>query len=253
MKLSAVIITFNEEKNIERCILSLAGFCNEIIVVDSFSTDSTKEICAKFPQVQFYEHKWEGYSQQKNYAHTLVHNNYILSIDADEALSKQLQGSISKIKETIYKTQTNAIAFSVSRITNYCGHWIHHCGWYPDIKIRIFHKDTLWQGTIHERLSFVGENTKIIRLKGDLLHYSYHSIKDHLQQIDKFTALTSQEAYNKGKRVSFLGMITLSKWKFIRDYIFKGGFLDGYAGYQVCKLSAFATYLKYARLREYYK
>lgn len=253
MKLSAVIITFNEQKNIERCILSLEGVCDEIIVVDSFSTDSTKEICAQFPQVQFYEHKWEGYSEQKNYAHTLVHNDYILSIDADEALSQQLKQSILQIKETSTQNQTKAIAFSVSRLTNYCGHWIHHCGWYPDIKIRIFHKSTLWQGTIHEILSFASENPKIIRLEGDLLHYSYHSITDHLQQIDKFTALTSQEAYNKGKKVSVLGMIARSKWKFIRDYIFKGGFLDGHAGYQVCKLSAFATYLKYARLREYYK
>ncbi|MBR4803967.1 MAG: hypothetical protein IK032_04945, partial [Bacteroidales bacterium] len=144
--------------------------------------------------------------------------------------------------------------FAVNRLTNYCGHWIHHCGWYPDRKIRLFNRTKKqWTGTIHEILTDTAEPTETQLLAGDLHHYSYHTVEDHIRQADKFTTLTAQEAYEKGKKASVVAIVFRPRWKFFRDYIFKGGFLDGYAGYQVCKISAFATFLKYSKLRMLHK
>lgn len=249
MKISASIISFNEEKNIERCLISLQGIVDEIIVVDSNSTDRTKEICSRYDNVRFFSQDWLGYSSQKNYANSLSSNNTILSIDADEALSSELKQSILEIKAK-YKDITNPnIIFSVKRLTNYCGSWIKHCGWYPDIKERIFSKEVNWVGDIHESLLHL-PNTKTIMLKGDLYHYSYHTTSDHILQVEKFTNLTSKQAFENGKKGHILGLWFKPQWKFFRDYILKAGILDGYAGYQVCRISAFATYLKHAKLRE---
>lgn len=249
MKISATIISFNEEKNIERCLLSLIDIVDEIVVVDSFSSDKTKEICLRYSNLKFYSQKWLGYSSQKNYANSLATHNTIFSIDADEALSYELKQSILEIKEKHESISNPNIIFSLKRLTNYCGSWIRHCGWYPDIKERVFSKEVNWVGDIHESLLH-SPNTKIILLKGDLYHYSYHSTSDHILQVEKFTNLTSQDAFERGKKSSLLGLWFRPKWKFFRDYILKAGLLDGYAGYQVCKISAFATYLKYAKLRE---
>lgn len=249
MQISAVIITFNEEKNIERCLNSLQGVVDEIIIVDSLSTDKTKEICLQYNLVKFYSQEWLGYSSQKNYANKLASFDTILSIDADEVLSFELKQSILTIKAQYDNISNPNIIFSVKRLTNYCGSWIKHCGWYPDVKQRIFSKNVQWVGDIHESLLYL-PNTKFKLLKGDLYHYSYHTISDHILQIEKFTNLTSKDAFEKGKTVTIFGLWFKSKWKFFRDYILKAGILDGYAGYQVCKISAFATYLKNAKLRE---
>jgi glycosyltransferase involved in cell wall biosynthesis len=248
MQISAVIITFNEEDNISSCIESIEQIVDEIIVVDSFSTDKTVEIAKRYSKVKCYSQKWLGYVEQKNYANSLTTFNTILSIDADELLSQQLKESILKLKEL---DENLLKVYEVSRLTNYCGSWIKHCGWYPDKKIRIFDKRSVkWQGELVHETLFLPENTQIIPLKGDLLHYSYKNTSSHLQQFDKFTTLTAQEAHKNGKKVSLFGLYFRPKWKFLKDYIFKLGFLDGYAGYQVCKLSATATFLKYAKLKE---
>ncbi|MDR1006007.1 MAG: glycosyltransferase family 2 protein [Bacteroidales bacterium] len=244
MQLSAVIITFNEERNIERCLLSLQGIADEIIVVDSLSTDKTEAICRKF-DVKFYKQEWLGYSAQKNYANSLASFPMILSIDADEALSEHLRQSIRAIK-----AEDNSKAYSFNRLTNYCGRWIKHCGWYPDTKVRIFNKEIYWQGEqVHETLS-IPPNMTIKHLKGDLLHFSYYSISEHLRQIDRFTDIAAAESKNNRRKPCFIGIIARSKWKFVRDYFFKLGFLDGKMGYQVCKLSSWATYIKYAKIYE---
>lgn len=248
MQISAVIITFNEEDNIAPCIESIEDVCDEIIVVDSFSTDKTIEIAEKYPKVKTFSQKWLGYVEQKNYANSLTTFNTILSIDADELLSKELKESIKEIKKL---EEDSFKVYEVSRLTNYCGSWIKHCGWYPDKKIRIFDKrEVKWQGELVHETLFLPENTQIITLKGDLLHYSYKNTSSHLKQIDKFTDLNAMKAYNKGKRTNFVDLLLKPAWKFLRDFIFKFGFLDGYAGYQVCKLSATATFLKYAKLKE---
>ncbi len=248
MQISAVIITKNEERNIERCLKSLQDIVDEIIVVDSLSTDNTKSICEKY-KVRFFEQEWLGYAEQKNYANSLSTHDILLSIDADEALSTELQQSILHLKSS----QKENFTGQINRLTNYCGKWIHHCGWYPDRKIRIFDRNKAkWIGSIHETISYPNE-TAIIQLKGDLLHYSYHSIEDHIKQADRFTTFTAIEAFEKGKKATILSILIKPGWKFFRDYVFKRGFLDGYYGYVICKISAFATFLKYTKLKQLYR
>ncbi len=244
VKISAVIITFNEERNIERCIRSLQSIVDEIIVVDSYSTDRTAEICNSFG-VRFYQMKWEGYAATKNYGNSLTAYNYILSVDADETLSEALQKEITTLKNA----ENQFDAYKVNRLTNYCGSWIHHCGWYPDTKLRLWNKmKGKWEGNIHEEVVMTMEATFSI-LKGDLLHYSYYSIQQHLNQANKFTDLTAMEAFQKGKQAGIFKIIFSPILKFIRDYIIKLGFLDGYPGFLVCKISAFASFMKYTKLR----
>jgi glycosyltransferase involved in cell wall biosynthesis len=242
-KLSAVIITFNEEKNIERCLNSLKNIVDEIIVVDSFSSDKTEEICKKF-NVTFIKKKWEGFSKTKNFANTFAKNNFILSIDADEEISDELKDSINKITP-----EENTNVYSFNRITNYCGKWIKHCGWYPDKKIRIFSKiNSSWTGGIHEELQFKLP-VKEFHLQGNCNHYSYYSIAEHYKQADKYSTLLAKEISAKNKNVSYIKLITSPILRFFRDYIFRLGFLDGYYGFVICKISAYATYLKYKKAK----
>ena len=244
LKLSVVIITLNEEKNIARCLESIKEIADEIIIIDSFSTDKTEEICKTY-DVKFIKHKWEGYSATKNFGNALASNKYILSLDADEALSPELVQSINGIKNN-----TNQIVYSFNRLTNYCGKWIKHCGWYPDKKIRIFDKNiNRWIGEVHETL-YIEPTQNIKHLKGDCLHYSYYSIEQHYQQATKYAELAAQELYAKGKKSSLFKLIINPIAKFIKCYVTNRGFLDGYYGFLICKISAYTTYLKYSKLRK---
>jgi len=245
-KLSAVIITYNEEKNLERTLLSLENIADEIVIVDSFSIDKTEEIALKFKKVKFYKNEWKGYSEQKNYANTLATHSLIFSIDADEVVSKELEKSILKIKNEAKPGE----AYVVKRLTNYCGKWIRHSGWYPDKKLRIWFKEEgRWEGELHEKVVF--EKKPVIKeLEGDLYHYSFHTISQHLQQIDKFTDIGALESVKKGKKSSLFKAMYKSVWKFFRDYFVKLGFLDGYYGFVVCYLSSMATFVKYIKIKE---
>ncbi|MCE3296800.1 MAG: waaE [Crocinitomicaceae bacterium] len=243
-KLSAVIITFNEERNIARCIESVLPVADDIVVLDSFSTDKTEEICAKY-NVHFEHRPWAGYSASKNYANSLAKYDLILSIDADEALSEELRNSIQA-----FKSAGPGIAGKFNRLTNYCGHWIKYGGWYPDAKIRVFDRSvTHWTGEIHEELSFT-QDTEIQQLKGDCLHYSYYSQEQHFRQRDKFTTIAAQDLFEHGKKAPWHKLIFSPVVKFIRDYFLKFGFLDGKTGFIIARISAGATYMKYKKLRD---
>jgi len=248
-KISAVIITLNEERNIGRCIDSLAGIADEIVVVDSGSTDRTEEIC-KAGEVRFFFHAWEGYLEQKNHANALASHPWILSLDADEALSAELRESILSIKNNL-----DFDGYDMNRLTNYCGKWIRHCGWYPDKKTRLFNREKFeWGGErIHEILYKKDKTAKIGLLTGDLHHYSYHSISEHIAQANHFTNLTASLAFDRGKKAGILKIIFSPVIKFIRDYFIKLGFLDGYYGYIVCRISAQATFMKYSKIRQFHK
>jgi len=244
-QLSVVIITFNEEKNIGRCLESIQGVADDIVVLDSFSTDATEAICKKYP-VTFMQRKWEGYSETKNYANAQAKHDWILSLDADEALSEELKKSILLVKQ-----QPAPRPYKFHRLTNYCGKWIRHCGWYPDTKVRIFDRRTAsWEGTIHEKL-VVREGEPEL-LKGDCLHYSYYTIEEHYRQSDKFSTLSAQSLYAKGKKASLLKLWLSPVVKFISCYVIRLGFLDGVAGFTVCKIAASATFGKYRKLRALY-
>lgn len=246
-QLSVVIITFNEEKNIERCLLSVQGIADDIVVLDSFSSDQTEAICKKY-MVNFISRKWEGYSPSKNFANAQAKHDWILSLDADEALSDELKKSILELKA---KQELSTAAFN--RVTNYCGSWIKHGGWYPDIKIRLFDRRiTQWTGIIHEELSF-SKQVNIQHLKGDCLHYSYYTIEQHYQQAEKFTTIAAKDLFEQNKKASVVKLYISPVVKFFRDYIFKLGFMDGAAGFTVARISAYATYLKYKKLNDLYR
>jgi len=244
LKISAVIITFNEERNIERCILSLQSIVDEIIVVDSFSTDATKKIC-EANNVRFYSLQWEGFGRQKNAGISKAFNDVILSIDADEALSETLQASILQIKQNF----TEDVACEMNRLTNYCGQWIKHCGWYPDRKLRIWNrKYGLWDDAdVHEKIDFKTPVQKIF-LKGDLLHYSYYTFNEHFERIAKYSNLSAEKAFKSGKHSNVLKIIFSPVLRFVRNYFFKLGILDGFYGYTISRIEAYGVFLKYLTL-----
>jgi glycosyltransferase involved in cell wall biosynthesis len=245
IRISAVIITLNEERNIGRCIDSLRDVADEVIVVDSFSTDKTGEICQS-KGVHFIQIEWEGYSKTKNYANLQASFEYILSLDADEALSEELINSIKREKE---KELDGTYCFN--RLTNYCGKWIKHCGWYPDVKTRLFLKNIAqWEGDyVHEEIKFIGEPIST-HLKGDLLHYPYYSIGEHYERVEKYSLLGARKLLDKNKGGSRFKGIFSAISRFVRMYFLKLGILDGRAGYRICRISAYAAYLKYVKLNE---
>lgn len=242
--ISAVIITYNEERNIGRCLASLQGVVDEIIVIDSFSKDKTKEICLNY-NVKFIELNWLGYSESKNFGNKQALYPWILSLDADEVLSEKLIQSIIEKKKAGLKGN-----YSFNRLTNYCGKWIKYGGWYPDKKTRFFHRENAeWVGKIHETLQFNFDNT-ITHLNGDCLHYSYYTIEEHINQTIKFSTQTAKMLYEKGKKSSLIKRFFSPFFKFIKDYFFKLCFLHGITGFRICIISAYATYLKYKTLYE---
>jgi glycosyltransferase involved in cell wall biosynthesis len=245
-QLSVVIITFNEERNIARCLESVKDIADEIIVLDSYSTDRTEAICRDFG-VQFYQQIWHGYSDQKNMANELARYDFIFSIDADECLSPELTQSIIKIKSTGLEN-----AYTVNRLNNYCGQWIYHTSWYPDTKLRLWNKKKgKWAGLIHENVSLTS-SVPIQHLTGHLWHYSYYSISEHINQANKFSDLGAEQKFKAGHNASIIKIITAPFFKFIKEYFLKKGLLDGWNGFVISIISAHETFLKYAKLKSKY-
>jgi len=246
-KISACIISFNEEKKIEDCLKSLLPVVDEIIIVDSLSTDDTLKIAEKYTD-KIYHQKFLGHIEQKNLAVDKASHDWILSLDCDERLSDELQQSILAIKHDI----DQADAYSMPRKTYYVYRWLNHC-WYPDIKTRLFNRNTSrWGGTNpHDHIITQGNN--IVRLKGDIYHYSFDSISDHLKTIDSFTEIGANELIRKKKSFSILSPFTHSSWVFIKTYFLKRGFMDGFAGIIVSVLSAMHVFVKYSKAIIKYK
>ncbi len=244
MTITAVIITHNEERIIGRCLQSLEGVADEIVVVDSGSTDATESICRQ-AGARFEHHDWENFSRQKNYANSLASCDWILSIDADESLSDALREQLSSLKANPLEDNT---VFSFNRLTNYCGHWIRHCGWYPDWCCRMWRNGIArWEGIIHEELHFE-KDVCVRRLEGDMLHYSYNTVGDHVARLSKYAPLSAEKDFERGKRCGVAAIALRPAWTFVRNYFFRGGMLDGWAGFTVCRLSATYTLVKYAEL-----
>ncbi len=245
VKISVAIITKNEEKNIGRCLESVKTVADEVVVVDSFSTDGTKQICLQ-QGVRFIEHKFEGHIQQKNYAVSQCNHDYVLSLDADEALSEKAVEAILSIREN-----PSYDAYSFNRLTRYCGKWIRHSGWYPDRKLRLWNKNKgSWQGMNPHDKFVMDKNASVRKLKADILHYSINSVEEHMATVRHFSAIAARAKFEEGKRATWSDIHLRPRWKFFRNYFIRAGFLDGYEGYLVCRISAFATFLRYARLRE---
>ncbi|MBK9109064.1 MAG: glycosyltransferase family 2 protein [Saprospiraceae bacterium] len=247
MPLSAVIITYNEEKNITRCLNSLSEVADEIVVVDSFSTDRTLEIAQTFG-AKIVQRPFDSYIQQKNFASEQAQFDFILSLDADEALDEKLKKSILSLKE-----KPLADAYWLNRLTNYCGHWVRFC-WYPDYNLRLFDRRCgQWTGnTPHEWFEPRLKSDHLPRLDGHILHYSYYSIHDHFVKVNHYTDLAALSLFEKSKKAKIHHLIINPLWTFIKMYFLKLGILDGYKGLQICGISAYASYLKYKKLKKLY-
>lgn len=247
IKVSAVIITYNEEQNIERCLTSLLAVADELIVVDSFSKDKTIEIAERLGAKVFFN-EFKDFGSQKCFAISKASNNWVLSIDADEVISDELAAAI--VKE---KSNPRFDGYNINILPNYCGQWIRHCGWYPQPKLRLFDKIKCGMNAnkVHESIVTKDAGARIGKLRGDILHYSYKSISDHTKKIELYSELAARNAIEKGENVSLLKIVLGPTWKFFYNYLFRGGFLDGYLGYVVCKNIAYTGFIKYIKIKLY--
>jgi glycosyltransferase involved in cell wall biosynthesis len=240
IKISAVIITFNEEDRLPDALASLQGVADEIIVVDSYSTDRTPEI-ARQSQTTFYQNRFEDYGKQKNIAMQKAGHEWILNLDADERVSPELKSAILELKEK--QVPGNVAAFAIKRKTFYLGRWIRHSGWYPDSKIRLFRKNgSVWQGRIHERLQVTGA---IVSLPGAILHFTYRDISDHVRRLNLYSTFLAEEIVRQKKKCLTLRLLILPPVTFFRHYVWRLGFLDGFAGLVIATVSSWGTAMKY--------
>lgn len=241
-KISVVIIAFNEERNIARCIRSVRKIADDVVVVDSHSTDRTREI-ALAEGARVVEHTFEGHVQQKNWAITQAKYPFILSLDADEYLSETLIKSIDVIKGSGLSD-----GYTVNRLNFYCGKPIKTCGWYPDKKLRLWNSEKgRWKGTNpHDRFS-MQDGSRIKLLKGDLLHDTYPTKEDFLRQVDNFATISAK--HHKHKNLFFLiyKMIFSPPFKFFKNYIYNLGYIEGFTGIYICFNQAREVFLKYNR------
>lgn len=240
-KISAVILTKNEARQIGRCIASLEGLVDEVLVIDAESEDTTRDIALSMGAKVVME-PWKGFSYARNKGIDLAVYPFILSIDADEALSDELRETLSALKAGL------SGAYAFNRKAFYCGRWIRHCGWYPDTKLRLYPASgSRWEGEVHERL-VLGSTLCVEHIRGDLLHYTVGSISEHLRKIDFYTQIWAEKQASEGKKSRYLQLLIKPFYKFLQMYLFKLGMLDGWQGYVLCRLSAFETYLRYAKL-----
>jgi glycosyltransferase involved in cell wall biosynthesis len=247
MEISAVIITYNEEKRLEPALKSLAGIAEEIVVVDRYSDDDTLKIAKKYTDCVF-QRKWTNFADQKNYANSKARFPWILSLDADERLSPKLREEIIQLKEQ----EPGCTGFSMPREVFYLGRWIRHSGWYPDRKIRLFQKEKAhWEGKyVHEKLVIEGE---VKKLHGSIYHFTYRNVSDHLRRINTFSDLGAQKLYAQNKRCRWYHLLFLPFFRFLRAYLLKSGFRDGFAGFTISVLDAYSVFARYAKLREIWK
>jgi glycosyltransferase involved in cell wall biosynthesis len=240
MKITATIITLNEERKIARAMESLRC-CDEIVVVDSGSNDRTAEIAAKLG-ARVIESPWGGYARQKNFAAECASNEWILSLDADEALSEALEGEIWQIK----KNGPRYDAYTMPRLAQYMGRWILHSGWYPDRKVRLYQRSKAkWVGDyVHES---VVVNGRVGHLQSDLLHFTCDSLSEHLRTMDRYTTLAAEQLVAQNKAIGLRHLLLDPIWTFWRSYLLQRGYLDGIEGLTIAWMAALYNFVKYAK------
>ncbi|MCK5849861.1 MAG: glycosyltransferase family 2 protein [Kiritimatiellae bacterium] len=244
-KVSACITAGNEEKNIRRCLDSVK-WADEIIVVDSFSTDRTVEICREYTN-RVYSHRWLGYIGQKNLIKDLADGPWILFIDADEEISESLRDEI--IAELESDSCNKIAGYEFTRLVKFLGRWIKHGDWYPDIKLRIFRKDRGHCGgkEPHDKTTV---NGPVKHLHGDMYHYTYDEISDQLETINRFSSITANGQYADKKTFHMHDLLLRPIIRFIRSYIFRRGFMDGLPGLIIAMTCSYGVFVKYAKLWE---
>ncbi len=244
MKISATIVTLNEEKNLARALGSLSC-CDELLVVDSGSDDRTVAI-AEEHGARVIRRDWPSYADQKNFAAESAEHDWILSLDADEALSNQLAEQIEQLKSEPVKVD----AYRSPRRARYLGKWIGHSGWYPDHKVRLYdRRKARWVGEyVHESVTVDG---RVGTLDGDLLHYTCDTIAAHIATVDRYTALAAEDLAARGRRVSWLDLSLAPAWTSFKTYFLKLGFLDGVEGLAIAYMAGFYVFAKYAKARKW--
>src|SRR6202140_3422356 len=231
MKISAAIITYNEERNIARGLESLRS-CDEIVVLDSGSNDRTVELATKLG-ARVIDSVWRGFAGQKNYASEHCEHDWVLSLDADEALSEALEGEIWQIK----KNGPEFDAYTMPRLAQYLGRWILHSGWYPDRKVRLYNRrKAKWVGDfVHESVQAKG---RVGHLQSNILHFTCDSLSAHLRTLDRYTTLAAKELVGRKVPVSIRRLICVPPWTFVKAYVVQRGFLDGFEGLVICYMAA---------------
>lgn len=246
MRLSAAIITYNEQANIAECIASVHDWVDEVLVLDSFSTDQTQSICRSFSKVRFEQHHFDGHIEQKNRALSMCRGDWILCLDADERVSPELAQSL---RQFLQNPPATIVAAQFPRLTMHSGAFIRHCGWYPNSRYRLVRKGyAQWQGeNPHDFLVIQGKG---VQLKGDLLHYSFVDLADQVDTINQFSSVAALMRYNRGVRFRWWRLFVIPCWKWLEIYIVKRGFLDGARGFFIAMTSAYSSFLKEAKLYE---
>lgn len=243
-KISAVVITYNEASNIGPCVTALLKVVAEVLIIDSNSTDKTRSVAKKLG-AKVVETKWLGYAATKNFGNSIATNDWILSIDADEILSDELIESL----KSLYLDEQKV--YALDRLTNFCGQWIKHSGWYPEWKVRLFHRShTQWEGEfVHEQLAH-DRPLSVQKIKGKLFHYSYKTLEDHWERIENYARLSALEMQSKGKESSFVKLWISPAVRFLKTFFLNMGFLDGKNGWIISVRNAKLVHLKYRILRE---
>ena len=242
MKISTIIITLNEEEHVDRCLESIRGLADEVVVVDCGSQDKTCEVVVSLG-ARLFRRAWTNYSDQKNFAAAQASHDWILSLDADECLSPSLRQELLRVKAN----PSEPIAYEFPRRALYLGRWIRHCGWYPDYKVRLYRRERgRWEGSfVHEHLTCEG---LVGRLQSELLHYTCDSISEHACRVERYTTLAAQDLRSRGKRTGPLRIFGSPIVAFFASYFLKSGFLDGLHGFLISVFSAYYNFLKYSKL-----
>ena len=241
--LSVVIITHNEEINLRDSLESIRRIADEIVVIDSNSSDQTQVIAKEYSAVVQVTDAWPGFGVQKNRAVSLAKNDWILSIDADERVTPELAKEIRDLLEAVPRYQ----AYKIPRLSWYCGRYIKHSGWHPDYVLRLFNRQSarFSDDLIHERVLYSRE---VHRLNNSLLHYSFQNFSQVLSKIDRYSNTSAEQLYLRGKKSSLLKAVGHGFWAFIRTYFFRAGFLDGSPGFALAVSNAAGTYYRYLKL-----
>ncbi|MBU3538709.1 glycosyltransferase family 2 protein [Polynucleobacter sp. UK-Gri1-W3] len=241
--LSVILITRNEEANLDDCLTSLEGIAQQIVVVDTNSSDRTLEIAKKHGASISQPADWPGFGPQKNRALDLATSEWVLSLDADERLTPALKSEIL----TAIHHSAHVNCFAIPRLSWYCGRFIRHSGWSPDYVDRLFKRGTarFSDDLVHERLI---PNGQVARLENPMLHYSFMNYSQVLQKLDRYSTASAEQAFAKGKTSSPAKAVLHGVWAFIRTYLIRAGFLDGAQGFALAASNGQGTYYRYMKL-----
>lgn len=239
--LSVIIIAKNESANIRACLESVA-WADEIIVVDSGSVDDTVSICKEMGAQVYIHPEWPGFGPQKNRALSYASMDWVFSIDADERVTPELRTEIERAMR-----ESGADGYCCPRLSQFCGRFVHHSGWYPDYVLRLFKRSAgrFSDSLVHESVLLTG---KVAKLKSPLLHYSYLAADDVERKVKHYSAAAAEQMLQAGRRSSWLDAALRSGWAFVRTYLLRLGMLDGRAGWGIACMNARTTYLKYRKL-----